>query len=306
MEVFETPEGRSVLTFHRVDRSHQGKVVVCSAVNSVGSVTSRVVLTLNAQDERPPPVIVRGPMNQTLPVSSETKMPCRAIGDPQATILWYHDGIPVAPSDRVDINGKGSLIIANLDKDSDSGVYTCVATNKLGSTTSSAYLVVELPTNPNVKFSKAPESSELPGQPGKPQVVERTESGVKITWIESNKIGGSPVLGYTIEMFARNITEGWTRIAERVTVNHYTHIGLISGASYYFVVRAENAQGFSSPSSVSDNVVVGQIDLETGLDLSEARASLLSGEVAELSSVTAQDSTSVKLTWKVSWELISW
>lgn len=300
MEVYETPEGRSVLTFHRVDRSNQGKVVVCSAVNSVGSVTSRVVLTLNAQDERPPPVIVSGPMNQTLPVNSETKMPCKAIGDPQPTVLWYHDGIPVAPSDRVEITGKGTLVISSLDKDSDSGVYTCVATNQLGSTTSSAYLVIELPTNPNVHFNKAPAASELPGQPGKPQVVERTESSVTLTWIESNKIGGSPLLGYTIEVFARNVTEGWTRIAERVSNNQFTQRGLISGASYYFLIRAENSAGFSSPSSVSDNVIVGQVDLETGLDLSEARASLLSGEVAELMSVVAQDSTSVKLSWKVS------
>lgn len=289
-----------MLTFHRVDRSDQGKVVVCSAVNSVGSVTSRVVLTLNAQDERPPPVIVSGPMNQTLPVNSETKMSCKAIGDPQPTVLWYHDGIPVAPSDRVEITGKGTLVISRLDKDNNSGVYTCVATNQLGSTTSSAYLVVELPTNPNVNFNKAPAASELPGQPGKPQVVERTESSVTLTWIESNKIGGSPLLGYTIEVFARNVTEGWTRIAERVSNNQFTQRGLLTGASYYFLIRAENSAGLSSPSSVSDNVIVGQVDLETGLDLSEARASLLSGEVAELMSVVAQDSTSVKLSWKVS------
>lgn len=84
MEVLETPEGRSVLTLRRVDRSHQGKVVVCSAVNSVGSVSSRVVVTLSVQDERPPPVIVRGPLNQTLPANSETKMLCKAVGEPPA------------------------------------------------------------------------------------------------------------------------------------------------------------------------------------------------------------------------------
>lgn len=300
LEVYETPEGRSVLTFHRVDRAHQGRVVVCSAVNSVGSVTSRVVVTLNAQDERPPPVIVSGPVNQTLPVNSETRMPCKAVGEPQPSVLWYHDGIPVAPSDRVDVNGKGTLILASLDKERDSGVYTCVATNQLGSSTASAYLVVELPTNPNVKFSKAPSAHELPGQPGKPQVVQRSDSSVTLTWIESNKIGGSPVLGYSVEVFARNVTEGWTRVADRVPSNQFTQTGLLAGASYYFVVRAENAQGLSPPSAASDGVVVGQMDLETGLDLSEARASLLSGEVVELTSVVAQDSTSVKLTWKVS------
>lgn len=37
-----------------------------------------------------------------------------------------------------------------------------------------------------------------------------------------------------------------------------------------------------------------------GLDLSEARASLLSGDVVELTNITSTDSTSMKLNWDVS------
>lgn len=37
-----------------------------------------------------------------------------------------------------------------------------------------------------------------------------------------------------------------------------------------------------------------------GLDLSEARASLLSGDVVELTNATSTDSTSMKLVWEVS------
>lgn len=38
----------------------------------------------------------------------------------------------------------------------------------------------------------------------------------------------------------------------------------------------------------------------SGLDLSEARASLLSGDVVELTNASVVDSTSMKLTWQVS------
>lgn len=38
-----------------------------------------------------------------------------------------------------------------------------------------------------------------------------------------------------------------------------------------------------------------------GLDLSEARASLLSGDVIELTNATSTDSTSMKLVWEVSY-----
>lgn len=43
-----------------------------------------------------------------------------------------------------------------------------------------------------------------------------------------------------------------------------------------------------------------QNDMNTGLDMSEARASLLSGDVVELTNVTTIDSTSMKLLWEVS------
>lgn len=43
-----------------------------------------------------------------------------------------------------------------------------------------------------------------------------------------------------------------------------------------------------------------QNEYNVGLDLSEARASLLSGDVVELTNATTTDSTSMKLVWEVS------
>lgn len=50
-------------------------------------------------------------------------------------------------------------------------------------------------------------------------------------------------------------------------------------------------------------IVIFQNDFNTGLDLSEARASLLSGDVVELTNATSTDSTSMKLVWEVSYHI---
>lgn len=94
---------------------------------------------------------------------------------------------------------------------------------------------------------------------GKPQIVEKTENGVTISWKRSSKIGASSILGYTVEMFGRNDTDGWIPVATRLQNTSYTQIGLTAGISYYFLVRAENSHGISYPSALSEAVIVGMV-----------------------------------------------
>lgn len=84
-----------------------------------------------------------------------------------------------------------------------------------------------------------------------------------IGWTRSNKVGASSLLGYTIEMFGRNDTEGWVPVANRVLNTSYTQIGLTAGISYFFVVRAENTHGMSVPSPLSESVIVGMVSALT-------------------------------------------
>lgn len=127
VEISITPEGRSVLSISKVQRYDAGKIIVCSAVNSVSSVSSRVVLSLNTQDDRPPPIITLGPTNQTLPLKSVAALPCKSIGHPTPIISWYRDGIPVVLSERITLSEDGTLTITDLKKDDDAGLYTCVS-----------------------------------------------------------------------------------------------------------------------------------------------------------------------------------
>ncbi len=259
IEASLSADGSSILSVNEIDRSDNGKVVVCSAVNSVGSVSTRVVLSVNLQDDSPPPQIILGPVNQTLPIKSVASLPCRAIGNPKPVISWYKDGIPVAQSDKISIEENGLLTITDLNKNEDSALYTCVASSKSGKSTWSGFLRIENPTNPNIKFYRAPESSTLPGQPGRPLILDKTDNSVRITWIPSNAFGASSVIGYKIEMFARNLTETWTEVVCRIQETTYSIEGLRSGITYYFTVRAENSYGVSGPSQLSEPITLGVV-----------------------------------------------
>uniref|UniRef100_A0A182K663 Roundabout n=1 Tax=Anopheles christyi TaxID=43041 RepID=A0A182K663_9DIPT len=300
LEVTQNADGTSVLSITQVDRMDNGKVIVCSAINSVGSVSTRVVLSVNLQDDRPPPLILQGPCNQTLPIKSVAILPCRASGIPLPVISWYKDGIPVVPTEKINITESGTLSIADLSKIEDSGLYTCVASSKSGKSTWSALLRIDVPTNPNIKFYRAPEAATYPGPPGKPQVTDITESSVTISWVICSKVGASSLVGYTVELFGRNQTEGWLQVANRLQDNSFTQTGLSAGVTYYFVVRAENSHGISFPSPLSEPILLGMSDnFGMEIDISEARASLLSGDVVELVNATAIDSTSMKLVWEI-------
>ncbi|ETN61240.1 hypothetical protein AND_007106 [Anopheles darlingi] len=243
---------------------------------------------------------VHGPVNQTLPIKSVATLPCKASGVPTPVISWYKDGIPILATAKTNISESGTLTISDLSKDDDSGLYTCVASSKTGKTTWSALLRLDAPTNPNIKFYRAPEASTYPGPPGKPQVIEVTESSVRISWIRSSAMGASSLVGYIVEVFGRNNTNGWFEVGRNLQDNTFQYTGLRPGVTYYFVVRAENSHGISLPSPLSEPVLLGMSDtINSGIDMSEARASLLSGDVVELVNATSIDSTTMKLAWEI-------
>ena len=186
-----TTEGLSVLTLQlktkRLDTS-ENVIIMCNAINSVGSISSHAKLTIKSQDDRPPPIIISGPTNQTLPIKSVAILNCISIGVPQPIISWYKDGTPIINTHKVIINNNGTLIINDLDKNSDQGLYTCVASSRSGKTTWSGYLRLELPTNPNIKFYRTPDVNKLPSLPGKPQYVNSTDDSLTITWLPSVKV----------------------------------------------------------------------------------------------------------------------
>lgn len=295
-----TPESSSILTIPTTSKSDNGIVIVCSAVNSVGSLSVRARLTVASSEDRPPPIILQGPVNQTLPVKSVAVLICKAVGIPTPIISWYQDGNPVINSERVNLTESGSLVISDLDKNVDQGLYTCVASSRGGKSTWSAYLKLDSPTNPNIKFYRAPEPAAFPSAPGKPQFTNVSDSSVTISWLPSIKSGNSDIIGYQIEVFANDNTKGWLTVAQRIDNTSFIHDNVIRDLTYIYVVRAENSIGLGPPSPISESITIGKdFSIEDDINLSEAQATLSSGNVVSLLEANATDSTSVRLAWEV-------
>lgn len=292
-------EGLSVLTISQVKRSDNGLVVICSALNSIGSINARAKLSISTQDDRPPPIIIRGPVNQTLPLKSIVRLECIAMGVPTPIISWYRDGIPLLPTNRINLTESGILTISDLNKDTDQGLYTCVASSRSGKSTWSGYLRLEPPTNPNIKFFRAPEPEKIPSPPLKPEVVNVTDDSITISWA-ANKNGAANIVSYSVEIFSNNISKGWIPVASKLTGTTYTERELTRGATYIFVVRAENMFGISAPSPMSEPIITGKsIIYDEDLILTEAQAILSTGDVVELMEANATDSTSVRIVWQI-------
>lgn len=296
-----TPESSSILTLPSTAKSDNGIVVVCSAVNAVGSISVRARLTISSQEDKPPPIILLGPVNQTLPVKSMVNLMCKASGSPTPVISWYLDGNPVVNSDRINISDSGNLIIIDLDRNVDQGLYTCVASSRSGKSTWSGYLKLDYPTNPNIKFYRAPESPAFPSAPGKPEFTNITNNSITLSWLPSVKPGASEIIGYTVEVFPNDNTKGWITIAQRVESLSYTHENVQKDLTYIYIVRAENSFGLGLPSPMSEAISVGKdFNIVDDISLSEAQAILSTGKVVNLLEANATDSTSVRLVWEVS------
>ncbi|XP_074027541.1 roundabout 3 [Leptinotarsa decemlineata] len=305
-EAFTSAEGHSSLLLKDAQIHDSGTVVICSAINAAGSASTRTRLTITSKEDRPPPVILNGPVNQTLPIDSVAYMSCEAHGNPKPVISWYKEGVPVSPSHRINMSNPNHLELYNLQKE-DSGPYTCVASSRGGKATWTGYLLVENPKNPNINFFKAPEPVMLPGPPSRPHALNQSEGSVTITWGQNNKIGSSSLLGYQIELFGREegVTPTWTIVARRIAGPTFTQHLLSAGVPYTFLVRAENAHGLGPPSQLSEPIVVGPDSTQNWGNpevtvLSEARANLVNSNIAKLIEAIPLTSTSIKLIWNIS------
>ncbi|CAK8689460.1 unnamed protein product [Clavelina lepadiformis] len=112
---------------------------ICTASNNLGSKTSTGSLTLGFAPEWTQEI-----ESSEADLSSMLTMFCSATGVPPPSLKWYKDGIQITSSNRFTITSdeNGSTMQIEDVKQADGGMYQCVATNKHGSTFSSAKLTV--------------------------------------------------------------------------------------------------------------------------------------------------------------------
>ncbi|XP_076053538.1 hemicentin-1-like, partial [Oratosquilla oratoria] len=127
----ELNEDGEVLTLKRVDGSHSG-MYRCLAANIAGSVTKDFNFTVLT-----PPTLTYGPegsdvVEEVRVVGGQGVMlSCEVGGYPKPAVLWLKNGRPIATSQRLHVLEAEELLISKTEE-SDSGTYSCLATNRAG------------------------------------------------------------------------------------------------------------------------------------------------------------------------------
>ncbi|CAJ1065252.1 roundabout homolog 2 isoform X1 [Xyrichtys novacula] len=271
---------------------------ICQAISVAGSVLTKALLEVEGGPSgRVPPIIRQGPANQTVSWGATVQLHCRVIGGPAVRISWEKDGerlqgnkLPLTLMDN------GTLQITDI-KDTDSGMYTCVASSPTGESSWSGMLTVREDGVSSV--SRVSEFIQLPGPPQKPVVTEVTKNTVTLTWQSNPHEGGAAVTSYIIEAFSQSVGSTWQTVADHVRQERHTVVGLFPNTVYLFIVRAVNSYGLSDPSPISEPVRTQDgSPTEQGVDHRQVQREL--GEVSVyLQKPVVLSPTSARISWTV-------
>ncbi|XP_066534191.1 roundabout homolog 2 isoform X3 [Hoplias malabaricus] len=240
------------LTIKDVHREDSG-YYKCQAISVAGSVVSKALLEVEAgSSELVPPIIRQGPANQTLARGSSALLLCHVTGSPPPSIRWEKDGQSLSGDDvHISLMENGTLHISDL-QETDSGMYTCVASSSTGETSWSGTMTVR--ATGTSSLPRVSQALQLPGPPQKPVVTDVSQSSVTLTWQPNQHEGGAAVTSYIIEAFSQSVGSTWQTVADQVKQEKHTVTGLYPNTVYLFIVRAVNSYGLSDPSPISEPV----------------------------------------------------
>lgn len=271
---------------------------ICQAISVAGSILTKALLEVeSAPSDRVPPIIRQGPANHTLSPGSTAQLHCHIMGNPLPSIQWEKDGQRILGNDgRVSLMDNGTFQITDL-QETDSGVYTCVASSSSGETSWSGVLTVKESADSSV--AQATEPFQLPGPPHKPIVTDVSKNSVSLTWQPNAHEGGAAVTSYIIEAFSQSAGSTWQTVADMVKIETHTITGLLPNTVYLFIVRAVNAYGLSDPSPISEPVRTQDVS-PTGQGVDHRQVQRELGEVAvQLQEPAMLSTSSVRVSWTV-------
>lgn len=271
---------------------------ICQAISVAGSILTKALLEVeSAPSDRVPPIIRQGPANHTLAPGSTTQLHCHIMGNPTPSIQWEKDGQRILGNDgRISLMENGTFQITNL-QETDSGVYTCLASSSSGETSWSGVLTVKESADPSV--AQAAEPFQLPGPPHKPIVTDVSKNSVSLTWQPNAHEGGAAVTSYIIEAFSQSAGSTWQTVADMVKMETHTITGLLPNTVYLFIVRAVNAYGLSDPSPISEPVRTQDVS-PTGQGVDHRQVQRELGEVAvQLQDPVTLTAASIRVSWTV-------
>ncbi|XP_055536222.1 obscurin isoform X8 [Wyeomyia smithii] len=137
-----TCDGKSVgLTISPAEMADSGEYA-CLMANPLGETETKASAIIRKMFQKPN-FVYRFSNVQQLP-GLEAKFPAKLVGNPRPTVQWYKNETPINPNDRYRMKYEGEHCCLYIKEcvESDTGLYSCVATNREGNSTVEAKLDV--------------------------------------------------------------------------------------------------------------------------------------------------------------------
>ncbi|XP_052823062.1 peroxidasin homolog [Octopus bimaculoides] len=197
------------------------------------------------------PVFTVEPEDMQLEIGTSMVFTCAATGDPEPEISWLHNGEILTQSATIIFWGDTlkRLMIQNI-KQSDSGTYTCVASNSVGQTFSrAARLQSDLPSTVRSRVTEAPVRN--PAQPHSRRIFPPRQQRLPVRRFDSGSFQGELLdimakQGDNITLQCVENTDPSTRISwtkDNLPLSTPDHITLSTTGSLFIVNIQQNDQG---------------------------------------------------------------
>lgn len=103
-----------------------------------------------------------------------------------------------------------------------------------------------------------PSPTAVPDPPEDPEVLSKTQTSVALSWFTPLQDGGSPILGYRLEMRVADSALWLPCHAEPLCSTEFVADNLITGSGYRFRVAAINRAGTGEPVQLPQTVQLGE------------------------------------------------
>ncbi|XP_010226739.1 PREDICTED: hemicentin-2-like, partial [Tinamus guttatus] len=178
-------EEDQVLRIEDSQPSHQGRYQ-CLAFNQAGQHSKAFQLLVLT----PPSILDSGGTAVvTVLLNHSRELPCEAQGSPAPGIAWFKDRRPLISSAKTTYVRGGHILQLNMAQVTDAGLYTCRATNPVGTVERAVRLEVYVP--PRIDSVADEDHVVVVGQPLELQCSASGHPPPALTWLKD----GLPLLG---------------------------------------------------------------------------------------------------------------
>ena len=180
------------------------------------------------------------PQTLAKPTAQTVRLECDIDARPKANIKWFQNGKEVETNGRITLRKSNSSLVISQTVTSDSGLYTCRASNDAANNVS--FLIANLTIQA---------SDDSPQKPKGVQVLAVTSNTVSLTW-KAPPVANEefPIVSYSVHFTPDTTASGAPAKEDQriIMTNSILVERLVPSTNYSFYIRAYNKKGASEPS----------------------------------------------------------